>query len=167
MATHLYLWLKKEINKAIPAIIFFAIAFNLITFTDNLIFKAYEISYFLHTSYLVATIGALFAGKIIVITDSLPLINAFPNKPLIYNISWKFFLYSLITLLFRLVEDFLHLIFKHEKLYIIIKYLDVKISSPAFWAIQMWIVITFGIYIVSVEFIRAIGKKQIQKILFG
>ena len=34
-------------------------------------------------------VAALIFGKAVVVADILPLINRFPNKPLIYNVAWK------------------------------------------------------------------------------
>jgi hypothetical protein len=77
--------LKREILEAIPTVLFFFIVFQLLAVTRALILKHYGIQV---STFLNATIGALVVGKVVLVTDLLPIINRFPNKPLIYNIVW-------------------------------------------------------------------------------
>src|SRR5687768_1118212 len=94
--------LKLEIIHAIPAIIFFLISFNLINLTERLMIRTEEIDG-IFLSYWSATIAALLVGKIIILVNSFSFINLFPDKPLVYNISWKFLVYGVLTFLFRIV----------------------------------------------------------------
>jgi len=34
-------------------------------------------------------VAALILGKALLLADMLPVINRFPDKPLIYNVTWK------------------------------------------------------------------------------
>ena len=108
----IFKFIVEETIKVIPAIIFFAISFNLINFTQRLMHKP---STSAGSSYLTATIGALIVGKFILIVNQLPFINAFPKKPLLYNIVWKFTIYGSFALLFRIAEKFLDLVFKYDR----------------------------------------------------
>lgn len=156
--------LKNEIIRFLPAIIFFLVFFNLIAFTENLMMRSNRSVYF---SYGVATVGALVVGKFLLIVNSLPYINLFPNKPLIYNISWKFLIYGLLALLFRILEKLVELTFKFENTSIIYAHLKTMLASPIFWAIQIWVLMLFTAYIVACELIEALGKKDVEVILFG
>lgn len=157
-------WAKEEIILATPGIIFFAITFNLINLTEKLMFKPIGYGY---VSFTTATIGALVVGKLIIIANSLPFINAFPNKPLIYNIVWKFFIYGSLTLLFRVLEKGWHLAFHYDNMTIVLQLLKVTLSSPSFWAVQIWVLMLFAIYIVFSEYIRCLGKKKVLQLLLG
>src|SRR6266581_2811270 len=44
-------------------------------------------------------VAALILGKAVLIADMLPMINRFPNKPLIYNVAWKTLIYLLVATL--------------------------------------------------------------------
>src|SRR5437867_58033 len=100
--------IKAEIIHAIPAILYFLVTFNLINYTERLMLRSIEPGF---GSYLLATLGALLVGKLLIIVNSFSFINAFPRKPMIYNIVWKFFIYGLATILFRILEAFTHFIF--------------------------------------------------------
>jgi len=157
-------WMKEEIILAIPGIVFFAITFNLINLTEKLMFKPIGYGY---VSFATATIGALLVGKLIIIANSLPFINAFPNKPLIYNIIWKFFIYGSLTLLFRVLEKLWHLVYHYENMTVVCHLLKNTLTSPPFWAIQIWVLMLFAIYVVFSEYTRYLGKKKILQILLG
>jgi hypothetical protein len=155
--------IKDEIMSVIPAIIFFLITFNLIVFTENLMLEHTGASYF---SYILATIGALIAGKFLIIVNYLRFINAFPNKPLIYNIIWKAFVYCSFALLFRIVEKSIDFSFKYEHLFLIYSHLNILLISPVFWAIQIWLSMLLVIYVIASEFVRVLGKSKINSLLF-
>ncbi len=78
--------LKHELLEAIPPAIFFFLAFQLIAFTQALMLEEYGVSV---SSFLKATVAALIVAKVIFVVDLMPLINRFPEKPLVYNVAWK------------------------------------------------------------------------------
>ena len=155
---------KREVMLAIPAIIFFVIAFNLITFTERLIERANDLNY---TSYLKATVGALLVGKCLIIINSFRFIEAFSDKPLIYNITWKFFIYGFAVLLFRVAEDFSHSLFFYESTRIAVHLMMEKLASPVFWAIQMWLLMLFAVFVLFSDLSGALGEGKMKKMLFG
>jgi hypothetical protein len=156
--------IKKEIIEVIPAVIFFMISFNLIVLTENLIIRHDKSGYL---SYVLATVFALVVGKCLIIIHYFPYINVFAKKPLIYNILWKFFIYSLFILAFRITDKVVHLTFDDPNSKFIYHHLHQTLISPAFWAIQIWLLMLFCVYIVSTEFIDAIGRDKIIKLLLG
>jgi hypothetical protein len=83
--------IKQEFLKVLPPTIFFFFAFNIVAITTVLMLKGQGIEI---TSILGATILALVVGKVVLIADHMPFINKFPDKPLIYNIVWKTFIYQ-------------------------------------------------------------------------
>ena len=56
------------------------------------------------SSSISIAVAALILGKAVLLADMLPLINRFPDKPLIYNIAWKTVIYWLISTLIHYVE---------------------------------------------------------------
>lgn len=161
---HFLKWVKREILHALPAIIFFAISFNLIVFSEDLMFKKH---YFSASYFLSATIGAILIGKILLIIDSFSFLNAFPKKPLIYNIVWKFLIYTFAVLLFRIFDNFFHAASHFKNMDLAYQYTSMALSSSIFWAIQTWITMLFLIYVTANEFIERLGRKKILKLLLG
>lgn len=72
-----------ELREFVPPAIFFFIAFQLIAFTQALMLQQYGIRV---STFLAATVGSLIVAKVVLIADLLPIINRFPEKPLVYNI---------------------------------------------------------------------------------
>src|SRR2546423_14981164 len=97
--------LKKEFFELLPPTIFFFVALHIVAFVRVLMLKGTGIS---PLSTMSIAVAALILGKAVLIADLLPIINRFPNKPLIYNDAWKTLIYLLLAArihyLERLVE---------------------------------------------------------------
>ncbi|MDR3476984.1 MAG: hypothetical protein P4M14_03000 [Gammaproteobacteria bacterium] len=157
-------WLKQEIIHLIPIIIYFAICFNLFHFAQSLILPPDSIRF---TSYWGATLGAILAGKVILIADSLPFINAFPEKPIVYNITWKFVIYSFFVFLVQVIDNIIRSLYSFKDWSIACAHLKADISQSMFWGIQISVLMFFLGFIVFSELTRVIGKSKIDKIFFG
>src|SRR2546430_12227077 len=90
--TKLSTTLKKEFFELLPPTIFFFIALHIVAFVRVLMLKGTGIS---PVSTMSIAVAALILGKPVLIADLLPMINRFPNKPLIYNVAWKTLIYLL------------------------------------------------------------------------
>ncbi len=73
-------FLRKELEEMIAPTVFFAIGFNLILLTTNLILGGYNAHF---SSVLLATTGALIIGKAVLVANALPYFRRFDNAPLI------------------------------------------------------------------------------------
>ena len=112
-------------------------------------------------------VAALILGKAVLIADLLPMINRFPNKPLIYNVGWKTLIYLLLATLIHYLErlvDFWRqaggLVAGNEKLL-------AEIVWPHFWAIQIILFVLIVMYCTMHELVRVIGKEKVLRIFFG
>ena len=83
--------LKEEFFKILPPTIFFFVALHLVMFVRILMLEGTGLSPYSSSASIAVT--ALILGKAVLLADMLPLINRFPNKPLIYNIAWKTVIY--------------------------------------------------------------------------
>ena len=99
--TKLFAKLKEEFFGLLPPTIFFFIALHIVALIHSLMMKAAGISPLSSVSIAVA---ALVMGKVVLLADLLPLINRFPNKPLIYNVTWKTSIYLLVSVLIHYLE---------------------------------------------------------------
>jgi hypothetical protein len=156
--------LKHEILGAIPTVVFFFIAFQLLAFTRALILKSYGIQV---STFLKATIAALIVGKVVLFADLLPIINRFPNKPLIYNIVWKTFIYLVAALLVRYIEHLVHFIREYSDLAVANRHLLDKVVWPHFWVVQIWLLVCFFMYCTVRELARILGREQIRSMFLG
>ena len=78
--------LKEEFFKILPPTIYFFVALHLVMFIRVLMLEGTGLS---PSSSVSIAVTALILGKAVLLADMVPLINRFPNKPLIYNIAWK------------------------------------------------------------------------------
>jgi hypothetical protein len=99
--TKLSTTLKKEFFELLPPTIFFFVALHIVAFVRVLMLKGTGIS---PSSSMSIAVAALILGKAVLIADMLPMINRFPNKPLIYNVAWKTLIYWLMATLIHYVE---------------------------------------------------------------
>ncbi len=156
--------LKHEFFQVLPPTIFFFVAFNIIAMTKSLMLRQQGISF---SGFAAATIGALIVGKVILISDKLPFINIFQDKPLIYNSFVNTFVYIFATVLFRFVEHFIPFFKEYNQVSIAFSHFWTEIVWARFWAIHIWLLVLFFIFSALRELIRAIGKDQFTRLFFG
>ncbi len=114
-----------------------------------------------------ATVGALIVAKVILIFNKLSFVNMFSDKPLFYSIIWKTFIFSLLTLLFRCVEELIPLVSKYGNLPSASQHLIHEIVWPHFWSSQIVLLVALLLFCSAVELIREIGAIRIKEIFFG
>ena len=93
--------LKEEFFALLPPTIFFFVALHVVAFVRVLMLKGTGISPLGSVSVAVAS---LILGKAVLLADMLPMINRFPNKPLIYNVAWKTLIYLVMSALIHYIE---------------------------------------------------------------
>ena len=156
--------LKEEFFALLPPTIFFFVALHIVTFVRVLALKGTGIS---PLSSMSIAVAALILGKAVLIADMLPLINRFPNKPLIYNVAWKTLIYLLASAVIHYVERLIDFwrqagsfVAGNEKLL-------AEIVWPHFWAIQIILFVLIVMYCTMHELVRVIGKEKVLRIFFG
>jgi hypothetical protein len=156
--------LKEEFFKLLPPTIFFFIALHIVMFIRILMLEGTGIA---PSSSISIAVAALVMGKAVLIADMLPMMNRFPNKPLIYNIAWKTVIYLLISAVIHYLErlvDFWRqtggFIAGNEKLL-------AEIVWPHFWAIQIILFVLIATYCTMTELVRVIGREKMLRIFFG
>jgi hypothetical protein len=156
--------LKEEFFAILPPTIFFFVALHIVAFIRVLMTKG---SHFGPVSTVSIAVGSLILGKAVVIADMLPVINRYPDKPLIYNVVWKTVMYllvaSVIHYLERLVDFSRHaggIIAGNEQML-------AQMVWPHFWAIEILLLVLILMYCTARELVRVIGKEKALRLFFG
>jgi hypothetical protein len=156
--------IREEIEALLPPTLFFFVALHLVTFVHVLMLKGTGIALGTSVSVMVA---ALILGKAVVIADLLPVINRYPDKPLVYNIVWKTVIYELIAMFVHYLERLVDywraaggLIAGNEKLL-------AEVVWPHFWAIHILLTLLILMYCTMREFVRVLGGNKVRRMFFG
>jgi len=161
---HILKWIKKEILHVLPAVIYFFVVFNLFNLTFGRMLAGAGAQGF---SFMGIVMTSLVVGKVILVLDELPFIDAFPHKPLVYNTLWKTFVYSFVAFLIRIAGNLIPRIAKYKDLDVAWQHLLKEISWSQFWTIHVWFVVLFLIFVVSRQLIRAVGGDRLRQVFFG
>jgi hypothetical protein len=155
--------LKHELRELIPVTVFFFVAFQLLAFTETMMLEQYGIRV---SVFLTAAVGALVVGKVVLLADHLPLINRFPEKPLIYNVIWKTCIYFAASLVVRYVEHLIDAWRDAASFAEANRRLLDEIVWPHFWGVQLWLLVLLLVYCALRELVRALGRDRIIRLFF-
>jgi hypothetical protein len=97
----------------------------------------------------------------------LPMINRFPNKPLIYNVAWKTLIYLLAATLIHYLERLIDFWRQTGGFVAGNQKLLAEIVWPHFWAIQIILFVLIVMYCTMHELVRVIGREKVLRIFFG
>src|SRR5438045_6264720 len=154
--TKLSTTLKKEFFELLPPTICFFLALHIFAFVPVLMLKGTGIS---PSSSISIAVAALILGKAVLVADMLPMINRFPNKPLIYNVSWKTLIYWLMATLIHYVERLIDFWRQTGGFVAGNRKLLAEIVGPLFWAIQIILLVLIAAYCMVHELVRVIGRE--------
>jgi hypothetical protein len=153
----------KEFKEIIPPTLFFAVSFNIIVLTTQLILDDYFVQF---ASFLVATASALVVGKAVLVADALPLLRRYDKGPLIQPIMFKTVVYFAVVFAVRFLEKIIEYGFSGGTLAGIPQYVTEHFTWHRFAAIQIWIFILFLIYVTATELNTLFGDGELVKIFF-
>ncbi len=156
--------LKKEFFELLPPTIFFFVALHIVAFIRVLMLKGTGVA---PSSSISIAVAALILGKAVLIADLLPMINRFPNKPLIYNVAWKTLIYLLAATLIHYLERLIDFWRQTGGFLAGNKELLAEIVWPHFWAIQIILLVLIVMYCTMHELVRVIGREKVLRIFFG
>jgi hypothetical protein len=156
--------LKEEFFKLLPPTIFFFVALHIVAFVRVLMLKGTGIS---PLSTISIAIAALILGKAVLLADLLPMVNRFPNKPLIYNVAWKTVIYLVMATLIHYVERLIDFWRQTGSFVAGNQKLLAEIIWPHFWAIQIILFVLIAMYCTMHELVRVMGREKVMRIFFG
>ena len=155
--------LLRELREAVPATIFFLWLFHMVALTKAVSMGDYSFTALRAT---VATIGALVVAKAILVVEALPISRVFSRR-LWFHILWKTVLFNIVVLIFRFIEELIHLTSRSGSLSAAIGQLFDVINWPQFAVIQLWLFFGLFLYCVIVELARVVGADKIKAMFSG
>jgi hypothetical protein len=151
------------IQHILPPTLYFFVAFNLIVFTTNLLVHDY---WFKITGFMLATTTALVVGKAVLIADKIRLIDHFRGAPLIQPILYRTTFYTLVVFVVRLAESFIHLALDDQGFRAALETSLNDFTWRHFAAVQIWIFVSFLIYVTARELAYLMGEGQMFRLFF-
>ena len=155
-----FVWMRHEFLEMLPAVIFFAVGFNVIVLTTNLFLSSYSLTI---GNFLVAITLALVVGKAVLVANATPFLRRYDTRPLAWSILYKAAVYCVFVFLARLIEAVLESWFLGKPLSETVA----KFSWDRFFAIQIWLFVLFLIYVTFSEMIQLFGEGELSRILFS
>ncbi len=162
MATF-FTWCKTEFFKILPVSLFFLVAFSLVDATDRIVNKHPITEY----SFFSIVVASLIMGKVVLLADYLAIIERYSHKPLIYSTLWKSFLYVFCSILLRLAEHLIPVLYDGESFTMVYDKAVAHIQNPLFWMAQTWLAYLFIIFVGYRELVYAVGTAKVKKLFFG
>ncbi len=153
----------KEIKELLPATLFFAVGFNLIELTTQLILDDYRVRV---ANFLVATTAALVVGKAVLVANLLPFLRRYDADPLVRPILFKTVVYTFAVFLFRFLERLVEYWFGGGTIGGLPDYVAHHFSWHWFAAVQIWIFVLFLVYTSVIELNALLGQGELVKSLF-
>jgi hypothetical protein len=156
-------FLIKELKEVVPPTVFFAVGFNLVVLTTNLILADYVTSF---TNFLVATTTALVVGKSVLVANAVPFLRRFDRAPIIQPVLFKTIVYWAVVFLVRFLEKLCEYLFSGGTFAGIPTYVTTHFTWHRFAAIQIWIFVLFLIYTSVSELNALLGDGELKKMFF-
>ena len=156
--------LKDEFLELLPPTIFFFVALHIVALIRSLLVKG---TGFETITSLSVTIAALVLGKAVLIANMLPLINRFPERPLVYNVAWKTAIYVVVALFIHYLEHLIDFWRKAGSFVEGNRDLFAHIVWPHFWAIQLLLAVIIVMYVTMSELTRVMGAENVKRMFFG
>jgi len=161
--SRLLAFVLKELRELWPPTLFFAIGFNLILLTTQLILADYQVHF---ANFMVATMTALIVGKSVLVANAMPFLRRFDTGPKIQPVLFKTTVYWAAVFLVRFLEKLGEYFHAGGTLSGIREYVSTHFTWDRFGAIQIWIFILFLVYTSVAELDARFGKGELMKIFF-
>ena len=155
--------IKRDFLEILPAMIFFALLFNIVAYTRALMLEQYSISLTVSAG---ATILALVVAKVILVVDMFSFVDRFRDKPVIYNVLWRTFLYSLVALFIEYLEEFIPSIWADHGVLVANRAVFEEFVWQKFAAVHIWLTLGIFAYCATTEITSSLGKKRFHELLF-
>jgi hypothetical protein len=156
-------FIVREFEEALPPILFFLVAFNLVELTTQLILAEYLARL---ANFMIATTTALVVGKAVLVANALPFLSRFDRAPMIRPVLFKTVIYWAVVFVARLLEQVVEFWIGGGALRDTLHHLSTEFSWHRFAAIQIWIFVSFLVYTFVSELDVRLGEGELANLLF-
>ncbi len=153
----------REVKEALPATIFFFFLFHMVSLTKAVAIDDYSID---AVRAVTATLGALLVAKAILLVEALSIASIFSSR-LAAHIAWKTILFATVALLFRLLEEAIHMRSEYGGIVAAMRGLGRGIQWPLFWITMMWVTSGLLLFTAASELSRLAGRGRMREMLSG
>lgn len=151
------------VHHLLPPTLYFLITFNLISFSTNL---AVHNSWFEVHSIVLSTTTALVVAKVVLVVDRVRVIDRYRGAPLILPILYKSVFYSIVVLLVRFIEKVVGFAIEAHGFGDVFRTLMQEFTWHRFVAVQIWIFLSFLVYVSASELNALVGEGQLGRLFF-
>ena len=156
--------LREEFVAVLPPTIFFFVALHIVALIRVLIARGTR---FEPLSTISIVVAALILGKAVLLADLLPAINRYPDRPLVYNVTWKTGIYLVVAGIIHYLERLFDFSRQAGGLAAGNEKLIAEIVWPHFWAVQILLFVLILMYCTGRELVRLIGREKVLRAFFG
>ncbi|MDB6081591.1 MAG: hypothetical protein JWO53_863 [Chlamydiia bacterium] len=156
--------IKYDFFRMAPVVLFFFITFTLVDITELMAHKKMA-TFYCHLS--VVAFASLVMGKVVLLSDRLPIIDLYSKKPLIYSTLWKTAIYLLVSIVVRFSDRLLPYLFEEVSWATTSDKVTSEMERLPFWLSQAWVALLFFVFVAYQELIRAVGEEKVRKLFFG
>jgi len=160
----LFARIKEEFYEVLPPTIFFFVMLHIVAIVRVLMLKGTGVA---ASMPFQVTVAALVLGKAVLIADHLPLINRYPDKPLVYNVVWKTVIYVLIATVIHYVERLIDFSRAAGSVSAGSEKMLAEIVWPHFFAIEIILLVLIVMYNTMHELVRVVGRDKVLEMFFG
>lgn len=157
-------FLFKELLQALPAFVFFFLAFHLSMIIRHLDDESVGIS--LDGSGR-ATIAALVLGKIYLVLDRRSFTNRYSHLPLVFGALWKTLIYDFFATLAIALDELLPALFKASNIHELLLHLQSGFSPSRAIASQLILIFCIFLFSAMTELSRALGPGRFIQLFLG
>lgn len=143
--------------------LYLASSFSILVTLNSLALAKYGIDGF---NYGITIMGALVLGKVILLSEKLPIVERYEHKPLIISVGYKSVLFTLIALFFNSVEHLIVGLFQQESLERILMELQNQVSQIDLFYQILCLLIVFVPFFTMRELNKILGKGTLFNLFF-
>ncbi|CAC5345340.1 MULTISPECIES: hypothetical protein [Planktothrix] len=144
--------------------LYLASSFSILVTLNSLALVKYGINGF---NYGIEIMGALVLGKVILLSEKMPIVERYQDKPLIISVGYKSVLFTIIALFFNSIEHLIVGLFQHESLERILIEFKNQVSQIDLFYQILCLLIVFIPFFMMRELNKILGKGTLFNLFFN
>ncbi|WRH65492.1 MAG: hypothetical protein RSE13_16725 [Planktothrix sp. GU0601_MAG3] len=144
--------------------LYLASSFSILVTLNSLALVKYGIDGF---NYGITIMGALVLGKVILLSEKVPIVERYEDKPLIISVGYKSILFTIIALFFNSAEHLIVGLFQQESLGRILMELQNQVSQIDLFYQVLCLLIVFVPFFTMRELDKILGKGTLFNLFFN